>query len=322
MSVEAKKGAIVLKVYHEPKLRVLGVVLSFKAPGCWCCLAKIKQEFVNECCNPACHASAVCYGMFEKVRGKLSGDVLAIKSSSVSSLKCNMHSGYFSISWKTNGNLSSLRKTVAMALSVMKPMSVYQSYEKYIGQGSKANKPAFLWCVKQIQDGMKSIYVTAVGKCALKSKSKPNASNNLQLVVNMIATKVSKPMSVKGEKKPEIHTKCDHTAYGHANALGWDGYLIARYIDDKLKGIHVHVTEQGVLVKTDKKRWDTYSPKLKADSKINPYVSRLGKLKHLLSAYLAFDAIEQGNLCAHAVARILKDKPTSNTIKSLIKKAL
>jgi hypothetical protein len=300
------------------KVADIAVCLCIPYSGCWCCLQKMKH---NNPCDESMHKgsehSALAFAMFECIRDRFIGSPLETMKSRVSQVKCNLQNNQLVISWNTQGSMSSLRKTIGLALMCMAPHKLYSKYAENMKLiGGKANRGEFSTCANEMISGIKKeICVSVIGKININTAK-------LKGIADAVMRKLPKLelISAKNTEKIPSRESCV-TLYPVVKTSGIAAIAIADYIRNKSGGMAVAVDSNKVIVYN--KLWETKRKALKSNAKIKDYVEKkyvkLGDHFYLIFAY---SAITQCLAECHTIYKLIKTKPKALSMKDLISKGL
>jgi hypothetical protein len=275
-----------LIIMHTPLVSDISVSINIPVKTSGCCLNKLKSGSSSCCAEPtlndrgecvahACFPShseekCACYAQFLVIQNALCGDPSATVKSKVSSVQCGIGSGNFSITWRTKGTASSMRKSLGIALKNLSPAkhyAVYASCIKSIGQS--ANREHFNYVVCKINESIKVAQCRVVGNIKIK-KEKEKAI--LGAVLDVLSKKINIADCTKGVK-PDTHTEC--TLGTCLKVSDWKQFVVQDYINAKAKGIHVLCDADCLYVQSA--QWKTISKKLAG------YVSDYVKAKYSIN---------------------------------------
>jgi hypothetical protein len=316
MEVKNKQLSICVGVCK--KVADIAVCMCIPYNGCWHCLNALKY---NMPCDHSTHKgsehSALLFSVFECIRDKFIGSPLELMKSRVSHVNCNLQNGQMVISWNTQGSMSSLRKTISLALSCLSPQKLFSKYSENMKLISgKSNRGEFGTCANDLIASIKKeICISVVGKINIDNKK-------LKAVSDSVYKKLPASEPISSKDTEQIPKNDEYVEiYPSIKASGISAVAVADYIRNKAGGMNVLVNSDSVIIYN--KLWETKRKTLKQMPRIKDYVDKkyikLGDHFYLIFAYLA---ITQGITDCGTIQKILKNKPTASSMKELISKAL
>lgn len=295
----------------------LAVIMGIHFKCDWSCLTQLKNNITCDTVYNGAEDSALAYALFEHIRDKFIGSPLELSKSRVSRVSCDSQNGKFVISWNTQGSLSTLRRTIAVALASLTPMKLYSKYAENMKLlGGKSDRACFNHSANSMANAIKSnISIVAVGKIKMDAAK-------LKDLVNRVSIKIPKQETPPAKEitKPEKRKDYSHT-FPVVKASGIAAVLVADYIRSKSGGMAVELDSDRVVVYN--KSWEVKHKALKQAARINDYVrTKYEKLGKDFPCILAYYAITQEFTDCDTVSKILKTKLTPSNAKDLLKKAM
>lgn len=279
--------------------------------------------------NPGCHTkdsdkcviysgseeASVAYALFELVREKLMGSPLEISRCKVDHVECQAHNGNLVIAWNTQGNQSSLRKTIGVVLKCLQPNALFSRYSDNLKLlGGKPNRECFNHCANKMIDAIeKNIHFIAVGKIKLKNTA------DKQMMQKSFDTACKK--YVKSSKSKDVHAPEKHSEYQTSYSKlscddGSSAIVVGEYIRANSNGMGVKICGKYVYVYSNS--WGSKRDSLKDKSRISSYVSaKYSKLGDFAGLYLAYMANSQALGIALSISKLEKINPKQAIEKNI-----
>jgi hypothetical protein len=271
------------------------------------------------------YEAAVAYAIFEHIRDKLTGSALELFKTKVSNVNCYTTHGAFTVTWNTQGTVTSLRKTTGIALTCL---NVYKLFPKYTENvkfltGKGGDRDDFKYtCDKFAREIIKSVKIIAIGKI--------NATkNHLDALIETVTGKFPKSdinHSLKlSSSKPSGQKSADTATVVASTTIkcsGLDAGLVADYIRNNISLVSVHVDSEGVTLPI---KDISKIKKLQDKKRVEDYVAKkYTKLHNVgeLPVLLVYFLLSQGFIDASAADSAVKSKPTAKTIVSSIAKTI
>jgi hypothetical protein len=293
-----------------------------------CCFYSLKNHctYDTKAVSEA-YEAAVAYAIFEHIRDKLTGSALELFKTKVSNVNCYITHGAFTVTWNTQGTVTSLRKTTGIALTCLNVYKLFPKYTENIkfltGKGGDRDDFKYI-CDKFAREIVKSVKIIAVGKI--------NATkNHLDALIETISGKFPKSdinHSLKlSSSKPSTQKSADKVAdkveiSTTIKCSGLDAGLAADYIRNNISLVSVYVDSEGVTLPI---KDISKIKKLQDKRRIEDYVAKkYTKLHNVgeLPVLLVYFLLSQGFIDANAADSALKSKPTEKTIVSSITKTI
>jgi len=291
------------------------VLNNLKGATC-CCL---KQGDTDKRAWPSGSEEAViCFAMYLLVRDALCGNPLATVKSKVASVNCGANDNCFFITWKVKSKISSIRKSLGMALKVLNPSKIFTDYSRCVREiGGRPVREHFNYVANEIALSLKdSIDCGVVGRIDLRKIENSHIDDLLKVLVNKI--RVS---DVTGNKqKPSGHSECSHEEYTELKVDGWEADVVRDYINAKLRGVPVVICSKTVMVGLPQSKWNTAAAKLKR--LIKDYVQlKHAKVGNDLAIVMGYAMIANADVCCSDVKSLIKNKITASEVEKAINKA-
>ncbi len=319
MEVKGKKISLLVGVNR--RVPDIAVSMSFLFNGVAnCCLKKLscncapteKKEVMR-----GGHEAALAYAIFETVRDKLVGSPLETGKSRVSNISCKYINGFFTINWNCQGTGSSLRKTAGLAISCLHPHKLFSKYSENIKFLSMraGNKEEFAYCVKKVNDGLKEIYITSVGKINIDI-------TKLKDILAIIEKKIPALENIGPGAEPHYVNEEAKIEYPFIKCNGAGAAAVADYIRSNSGGMGVDVVNNGVIIYNTS--WASKHKQLADNRRINDFVEKKYNKFNVDEFYAIFTyfSLTQGYIGAKTAANIIKTKYTAKKMGDLIKEIL
>jgi len=315
--LETKQNNVSLYAQRASLVSDTAVCMGFQADINSCALNRLLSHW---CCSniTSCEETCVAYAVYLNVANLLCGDPVAIKNSKVSSIKCGAHNGRFFITWKTKGNISSVRKSLGLAFKALVPGKVYSTYINLMRVfGQKSNREVFNWASQQLINSINTgLFIGIIGNIKADQE---HLKTLLEVAIKKLnvgqSKKLSKPASIM------TSTSCNHDDVVEISVLGWKAHLLKDYILSKAKGLTPVVCDKSIIIPINKTLWDTLKKKLKnavEDHIKNRYSKTGGELGNLI-AYLA---LSHGTVSCSDVKTLLKSSVTAAQLIDALKTLL
>jgi hypothetical protein len=260
--------------------------------------------------------ACIGYSLFLAVEQSLCGDPLAAAKTKVGDVKCNAHNGMFYINWKVKGTVSSVRKSLGIALKNLNPARMSSTYIRCVKNlGGSPSKAGFSYVADKAAKGIKeSLTCGVIGNIRIDDEK-------LKLMTETLAKKhiVS---AVPGTKtKPDSHTDCNHSEHTEIKVSGWSSMALVNYIKYRVKGLDPLVCDDRILISMKPAQWDTIAKKIKKG--VKDYVNaKYAKVTTDLSAVYGYSALSKAALCACDVRSVMKSGLSTATVEGAISKHL
>jgi hypothetical protein len=232
--------------------------------------------------------SSVGFSLYELVREKLIGSPLEMARCKVDHVECKVHDDSLVLSWNTQGNQSSLRKTIGVVLKCMQPNSLFSRYNDNLKLlGGKPSRECFNHCANKLIDALeKNIEFVAIGKIKLVSTDDKKL---MQKSFDVACNKYVKNSKAKNIHSPPKHSEYESN-YPYINCSdGASAILTSEYIRTNSNGMGVSICGKKIIIHSNS--WGSKQSALKNKARIKSYVEakyyRLGDLSGLYIAYLA-----------------------------------
>lgn len=321
--MKVKKDNISLTVGTSKKPADIIVSLSIPFKGVAnCCFKKLKNSCHDELglMNGSEHA-AVAYALYEHIRDKLAGSGLELFKNKVSNVDCNIIGDTITITWKTQGTGTSLRKTTGVVLSCLNPTKLFTKYSENIRflSGKGGNKEEFNFVAKLLSESInKDINIVAVGKINTDTKK-------LEDIIDVIYQKLPEIEMPPAKEctAPAKKAMGEQYTYPIIASKGLESAIVADYIRNNSGGMSVGIIDDGVVIYN--KQWETKHNQLKDSKRIKDYIEKkYGKLedKDELSPIFAYFSLSQGFCNSIVAAQIIASKLKTEKLVELLKKSL
>lgn len=259
--------------------------------------------------------AAVAYALFELIRDKLIGSPLEVARSKVDHIAVHAHGNHLVIAWNTQGNQSSLRKTVGVVLKCLQPNTLFSRYSDNLKLlGGKPSRECFNHCANKLISGIeKGVHFVAAGKIKLAS------SADKQMMQKSFDTACKKYVS--SSKSKDVHAPEKHpeykSVYPELNCSdGASAIVVAEYIRANSNGMGVRVSDKYVSISSNS--WGSKRDALKNKSRISAYVaSKFSKLGDFAGLYAAYLANSQAAGIASSIVKLEKINPKQAIEKCL-----
>ncbi len=317
-----KKKNITFTIDQTRKVSDIIVSISIKFDSiCSHCLNSLKSNCSSDnILHEGAESACLAYALFESIQSKLTFSALELFKTKVSSLECYAINSYFTITFNTQGTISSLRKVCGIVLSTFNPIKLYAKYSENIRFLS--NKPGdrneFNFLVKKLGESIKKdIYITTIGKINF---TKDRVEDALDIIFNKIP-------DIEFPSAKEVTNLTKHEKYNEKyyiiKCTGITAVSVADYIRANGNGINVSVTNNGVVI------YNTLAEskvnQLKDTKRIKDYVEKkYDKLEDRdeFTALFSYFALSQGFADSYTSAQIITSKLKPEQLIELIKKAL
>jgi hypothetical protein len=265
--------------------------------------------------------ACLAFALFEAVVEKLVKSPLEVSKSRVSSLSCRVIEDRLVISWSCQGTGSSLRKTCALAASVLQPHRFSGKFAENMRAltGKPGQRSDFNYAVRKAIDGLKKgIEITAVGKIT-------TTNDKLKDILGVVSSKFSALAhdvpDAKSSNAPEHKSANIDSKVGHVKSNGAAAIAIADYIRSNSNGMGVDIENHGIVVHNP--NWESKRKALKSLPKIKDYVDKkYAKLGDEFPSLFAYFGITQGFCHAGTAAKIIKSKQKPGELSTAINAAL
>jgi hypothetical protein len=322
--MHVKKDNISVVVESTKKVADIIVALSISTKDINdCCFYSLKNQCAITAAADEAYMAAVAYAVFEHIRDKLTGSALEVFKTKVSNVNCYVTNGAFTVTWNTQGTVTSLRKTTGIALSCLNIHKLFPKYTENIKflTGKGADRDTFKYiCDKFAKDIIKSVKIVAVGKI--------NATQgHLDDLIEKISGKFPKSelsTSSKAAAPPKSNKLIadDGAISTTINCSGLDAGLVADYIRNNSSLASVYVNSAGVTLPIKDL---TKIKKLQDKKRIEDYVAKKYTKLHTvgeLPVLLVYFLLSHGFIDANVADSTLKSKPTVSTVISSITKTI
>lgn len=147
-------------------------------------------------------------------------------------------------------------------------------------------------------------------------------SENLAETMLKVLSKKLRLSSADGSgSKPNDHIDCDHSSLTEIKSNGWHTYVIKDYIGAQVKGLNSMITEKGILLSIEPKRWDTLAAKLK--TRVKDYVKlKYSKVGDELANIVAYIVMSNAYVSCSDIKGIVKSKLQIDAVEKTIKDSL
>jgi hypothetical protein len=238
------------------------------------------------------------------------GSPLEASKSKVSSFRCEQQKSNFIISWNTQGSMTTLRKTIGLALSCLAPSKLYSKYVENIKMlGGKPDRAEFGYVANEMQVGInKEVSFSVVGKINIDG-------TKLKKVIGSVVKKLASSSMVP-KKDTNAPSGVKHEEQYSINAKSaTDAIITADYL--RSKGFNVNV--MGDKIKIHDASWVSKKKTIKKG--ISDFVKRKhDKLKGESSCLLAYMTIVNGSGDCNAVNTLAKSSKLN--VSEILKKTL
>lgn len=323
--MQLKQKQVTLTVAQTKKVAdiIVAISIPFKDVSEYC-LKKLKCNCIDE---PELikgqEEAAIAYALYETIRDKLAGSPLEVFKNKVSNVECYSIDDHLTITFKTQGTGTSLRKTCGIAMSCLNVGKLHSKYSENMKflTGKGDSKEHFNFVSKKLAEGVKkAIHITTVGKINTDT-------TKLKDILSVIITKIPS-IDVATAKDTEIPAKktvsdTDAKPYPVVKCDGLSASIVAEYIRNNSNGMSVGINDVGVVIYNY--GWESKHKQLKESKRITDYVhkkyTRLDD-KDELSEVFAYFAIDQGFANAVTAERLFTSKLKPAKLIELLKKAL
>ncbi len=333
--IQGSENGINLFIQRTPLVGDVVVSLCFSAGCSSCTLNRLYNRALSSCSNTvklesnecltkeACfpagsEESCVCYSVFLIVRDALCGTPLATSKSKVGSVSCGYNNGNFIISWNTKATGSAIRKSLGIAMKNINPVKCYSTYDQCIKSlGKSSNRSNFEYVACQIATNIKkNLSVCAVGNIKIEGKKKILIDDAL----SVLSKKLSVVAASKGEK-PKEHIPCTHNSFAELKCTGLSTFITRDYISSKFKGVPILISDNGLTLMVNKKKYESISIKLKndADEFIKNKYERVGKELGNIVSYIA---LSNSAVACCDLKNVLSEGLTAEVAKKMLKTCL
>lgn len=320
--VDVSKGNISLFVQPLPKVRDVAVGLSFKLSGDGCAFNRLHTGCTcpSKCHEAGCEATVVAYALYIVVKLKLCGTPLQVKSSKVVDVWPSFNGGSFGINWRVQGTLSAVRKSLGMAVSMLKPGALYSIYSDLMRTlGLPLNRDEFTYAADEVyQNIKKEIMCSVVGKINLPpgAESKAKAEDAIAVVANK--WKADAPSGKKS--KPSDIVKCDHSGMAMLKVSGWQAAVVREYIgaQSSARGLILQQYDKELFVNVAERRAEGLESKLSDDRNIKLYVDKLKSFDKELGSMYAYIMLAQGHASAADARSLVKANVSAADVQKVI----
>lgn len=315
--LEGKKGGVSVLIAPTNAVGDVAVSLSFDLAVDGCALARLNGgcDCHSKCFPQGSEEAAVCFALFAAVEQTLCGDPLAVKKTKVGSVHCGAHNGSFFMNWKVKGNVSSVRKSLGMALHVLNPEKMFSAYQRYVRiLGGSPDRDTFNHVADEVAKAAKNVQVVVVGNIkATKEK--------LDQMLDVISKKHDVQSVSGSKKKPSGHVPCDHNLHTELKSAGWATAVLSDYIQYRVRGLIPLVCNKTLLLPVKPTQWDTIAKKIKKG--VKDYANaKYGKVGEALPAIFSYLAVSSAQLGAADVKSALSSKMSADSIADAISKHL
>lgn len=312
--LEGKKSNLSLFIARTPLVGDVVVCISIPTDCSGCALNKLKSGCSSCClsgtaCNPQyTEETCVCYAQYLVIQNALCGTPQAVSKSKVGLVCCGISENCFSITWKTKGTGSAVRKSLGIVLKNLNPVKLFSVYSQCMRSiGNKPDRECFNHCAGQIASELKNkICCGVIGNIKTAGKEKT-------LIDGMLDVLVKKTNIVVGEKgkKPTGHTEC--SCGTKISVVGWKQFITKDYINHKIKGLHVLSDSDGLYISSA--QWATLKNKLKDAVE---FVKAKYNLGNDLGLILAYSMGSSGSVCCSSIQQMIKSKlSTADAAKAI-----
>lgn len=147
------------------------------------------------------------------------------------------------------------------------------------------------------------------------------SENLAESMLQVLAKKLKLSSADGAGSKPNDHINCDHSSLTEIKSSGWHTYVIKDYIGAQVKGLNSMITEKGILLSIEPKRWDTIAAKLKP--RVKDYVKlKYNKVGDELANIVAYIVMSNAYVSCSDIKSIIKSKLHIDVVEKTIKDAL
>lgn len=318
--MEKSKSNVSLLILPSKKSPDLVVSLCIPFTCSRHCLTQLKHSQERSTCaleHKHAERSALAYAVYEHINNKLMGSPLESFKLRVSRVDCEYQNGQFIICWGTMGSISTLRRTIVGAISMLAPAKVFPKYvENMRLLGGVGKRSEFNTCVAEMILAIKkSISIVAVGKLNIDS-------SKVDAIVKILPDKLPRQEIPSAKDMSKIEIKPGYkNEYPVVKVSGIASIIVADYIESKLAGMTTIIDSDGVIVLN--KSFDAKRPVIKELARIKDYVAKkYEKLGDEFYLSLAYIAISKYHMDCVTLKKIIKGKPTPKSMVEIISKAL
>lgn len=317
---ESKKGKVNVCVKTTNFLGDVAICLCFKLELNGCVMNRLKGAGHCDCLSKGCAEACAAYALYLAVADKLCGNPLAAKNSKVGRVDVGYHNGHLFFTWKMKGVVSHVRKALGVAVSALKPGSLYSLYSHCMRNvGGKANKEHFNNAANKIINGLNQ----GVDCCIVGKINMGKTASDSNTKVSDMAEKINKKLNPGSAGSPRSEyddgKKCDHKTMTELNVSGWKAYVVRDYIMSKARGVEPLMCNKSLLVPMKSSSYEALKNRIKkqVDTFVNQKYSKLGEECGPVLAYLAIansclSCADSKQLCR------VKSSEVINAIKSNI----
>lgn len=288
--IESKNDKVNIYIQPTTYLGDVAVGVCFKASLNACVLGALNGLCNCTCLPPGSEEACAAYALYLAVADKLCGNPLAAKNSKVGRVDVGYHNGCLVFTWKMKGTVSHVRKALGMAVSALKPGSLYSLYGHCMRRlNGKVKKEHFNDAAKKLLAGInQGVVCCVIGKIKL-GKTNADAKTKVDDMAQKINNKLSPGKIGTPQAENKEHGSCDHSSLTELKVSGWQAYVVKDYIKSKARGVEPLMTNNSVLVPMKESSYNSLKKRIKKQVGVfvNQKYSKLGSECGPVLAYLA-----------------------------------
>jgi len=318
--VKVKQGKVSLFVNSVNILGDVAVSICFNANLKGCVLSRLNGSGNCDCLPEGTEDACAAYALYLAVEDKLCGNPLATKQSKVGKVQVGQHNGCLFFTWNMKGTVSHVRKSISMAISALKPGSLYSLYGHCMRKlGVKLVREHFNSAANKLLSGInQGIDCCIIGKIKLgktAEEEKKKASDMLQ--------KISNKLSPGSVATPRVESKegsaCDHKNTTELKVSGWQASVVKDYIMSKARGVEPIICNKSLLIPMKESTYEVVKAKWK--NQLSLFVQqKYKKLGNECGPVLAYLAVSNAALSCEDAEKLCN--ASAATIESAIRNNL
>lgn len=313
--IEGNKGSISMYVASSKLVPNCAVGLCFDMKIEGCAMHRIINTYSCDCKPKGTEEAVLCYSLYLAVKQALVGTPNAVIKSKSSNVVCGHHDGMFFINWTVKGTVTNIRKSLNMAVSVLKPAKLNSTYGELVKNMKGVKRDTFG-------------YVADVAAKSIKSKLTVGVVGNTKMtkeqlldVLDVVNDKFDVETISGSKNAPSGHVDCQcHENSTEVKVKGWESTVLADYIESKIKGSQVCICDNYLLVPLKESVYSNKTGNLKEQASAF-LQTKYTKAGTLLEVEWAYNAMSNGKVCASDAKSGIKNMSMA-TLKSAITKHL
>jgi len=308
--MESSKGKVNVYVQPTTSLGDVAVSICFKVDLNSCVMNKLNSSGCCDCLPSDSEVACAAYALYLAVYDKLCGNPLAAKNSKVGRVSVGHHNSHLFFTWNMKGIVSHVRKALGIAISAMKPGSLFSLYGHCMRKlGGKVKKEHFNNAANKLISGInQGVECCIVGKINM-GKSTSDSKGKIDDMADKINNKLAPGSSNSPSSDYKDTTDCEHSDYTELKVNGWHAFVVSDYIRSKARGVEPIMCNKSLLIPVKPSNYESLKTKLK--KQVSVFVDqKYKKLGDECGPVLAYLAISNSSLSCADVKKLCKVKPS------------